>query len=293
MRIFLAGATGVLGRRILPILVSHGHQVTALTRQPEAVEVIRSAGGNATVGDVYDANALSELLAKIKPDLVMHQLTDLSERISERNAAIRTRGTRNLVDAALSAGVKKMVAQSVSWAYEPGDTPAGEMTPLDHASVEPRATTVRGVAALEATVAEMPSWVILRYGLLYGPDTWYSPTGMMADKARRRELPRTPDISSFIHVDDAADAAIRALAWRSGAVNICDDEPASGTEWIPVFARSVGAESPNITDLPARKPWARGADNSLARHLRDWRPQYPTWREHFLPSDTERKSFEL
>lgn len=294
MRILLAGATGVLGRRILPLLVSQGHQVTALTRRPEEARNLRASGADASVVDVYDSDTLHRVMLSANPDVVMHQLTDLSNGNSESNANLRTVGTRNLVNAALSAGVSKIVAQSVAWAYQPGEIPAGEATRLDLGSTEPRVTTVRGVVALEDTVAEMPAWVVLRYGLLYGPDTWYSSAGMMGDKARHGDLPVARDISSFVHIDDATAAAVDALEWPTGAVNICDDDPAPGTEWVPAFCELVGAETPSFDDTQPRNPWARGADNGLARDLRDWRPQHHTWREYFVHQGAEaRDSNEL
>lgn len=287
MRILLAGATGVLGRRILPLLISHGHQVTALTRQPQKVRELRKSAVDARIVNVYDGDALRRQMLSVSPDLVMHQLTDLSKGNSELNANIRTIGTRNLVDAALAAGVNKMVAQSVAWAYQPGEAPAGEETCLDLSSAEPRATTVRGVAALENAIADMPSWVVLRYGLLYGPETWYSPEGMMGNKARKGDLQGTRDISSFVHVDDAAAAAVDALEWPTGAVNVCDDEPAPGSEWIPAFCEWVGADSPSFDDAQIRNSWARGADNSLSRDLRGWLPQHHTWRKYFARREQE------
>lgn len=286
MRILLAGATGVLGRLILPRLLADGHQVTALTRQPERVEMLQAAGADPRIVDVFDRDRVHRLLVDARPEVVMHQLTDLSGGNSGSNARLRTIGTRNLVDAALSVGVAKIVAQSVAWAYEPGDTPATEATPLDHYSVEPRATTIRGIAALEDAVTALPAWVVLRYGLLYGAGTWYSPDGMMGDSARHGDLQPTADINSFVHVNDAADAAVAALEWPTGAVNICDDDPAAGTEWVPAFYAWAGASQPDVLHpvAPRRQgqnSWARGANNAFARHDRGWSPAHASWREHF------------
>ncbi|WIX98842.1 NAD(P)-dependent oxidoreductase [Amycolatopsis mongoliensis] len=189
-------------------------------------------------------------------------------------------GTRNLVDAAKAAGVRRIVAQSISWAYEPGDGPATEDTPLDRHGAPDRLATVRGIESLETAVAELPEWVVLRYGTLYGPGTWYERGALVAEQAQAGTLPATADVSSFVHVDDAASAAVAALDWPAGAVNVCDDEPAPGHEWVPVFCAAVGAPAPARVDA-ARTGWARGADNTRARTELGWVPSRSSWRDGF------------
>jgi nucleoside-diphosphate-sugar epimerase len=281
MRIFLAGATGVLGRRIIPLLTAGGHQVTALTRRRDRVTLLESLGARPAVADAYSHDSLAEAVAAAAPDLVMHQLTDLSGGSSADNAVLRIRGTRNLIDAARAAGVQRVVTQSIAWAYQPGSTPAGEDVPLDLTATGPRAVTVRAVAALEQASREIDSWVVLRYGVLYGAGTWYAPGGSQAAAARAGELPATADVASFVHVDDAAAAAVAAIAWPPGAVNICDDEPAPGTAWVPAFCQAVGAPAPAATGSAVPAPWARGADSHHARAELDWAPRYPSWRQGF------------
>nr|WP_246649743.1 NAD(P)-dependent oxidoreductase [Nonomuraea coxensis] len=212
--------------------------------------------------------------------MVMHQLTDLAHGDLAGNAALRRDGTRNLVDAALAAGVRRIVAQSICWTYVPGAGPAREGEPLDLGAPEPRRTTVAGVAALESAVAELPEWVVLRYGLLYGPGTWFEPGGARAAEAREGKLVASADVTSFVHVDDAAAAALAALGWPPGPVNVCDDEPAAGLDWAPAFCRAVGAPAPPVSGTPAN-PAARGADNGHARGDLGWTPAYPSWREGF------------
>lgn len=280
MRIFLAGATGVIGRSLVPLLVGQGHQVTALSRSVSAGEWLREQGANTTTADVFDADALTRSVRAAAPEAVIHQLTDLRAGSSASNARMRRAGTRNLVDAALAAGARRIVAQSISWAYAPGQDPASEDEPLDLEAGEPRQTTVGGVAALERAAREMPEWVVLRYGTLYGPGTWYAPDGMTADKARDGELTADADVSSFVHVEDAAAAAAQALAWPSGFVNICDDEPAAGHDWVPRYCEVVGAAAPR-RDSAERKGWARGADAHYARKHLGWAPAHPSWREGF------------
>lgn len=280
MHVFIAGGTGVLGRRIIPRLVAEGHRVTALTRTAEGGASLLSAGAVPALADVYDAEALTRAVRVASPDVVMHQLTDLTRGDTAANARIRVVGTRNLVDAARQAGVPRIVAQSIAWVYEPGERPAGESVPLDLTAPEPRRTSVEGVRALEAAVRELPEWVILRYGMLYGPGTWYAPDGMMADRARTGGLTAGADVTSFVHADDAAEAAVRALTWPSAAVNVCDDEPAPADDWAPAFAAAVGAPPPAPGNAE-RQGWARGADNTYARQELGWTPDHPSWRKGF------------
>ena len=257
MKIFLAGAAGVIGRRIIPRLVEAGHEVVGTSRHAQGARLVAALGAKPVVVDVYDREQLFASLAHARPDVLMHQLTDLNTRDFAANARLRIEGTRNLVDAALAVGVRRVIAQSISFSYAPGDRPATESDALDPQG--------KGVIALESIVAEMPESVILRYGLLYGPGTWYALDGEMAQQARRGELAATAGIASFLHVEDAARAALLALGWPSGPLNIVDDEPAPGTEWVPAFAAAVGAPPPPVQ--PVARPNERGASNLKARRL--------------------------
>jgi len=281
MHVFLAGSTGVLGRRIIPLLTGHGHQVTALTRRRDQASMLRSLGAHPAVADAFEPESLAKAVKLAAPDVVMHQLTDLTSGTSASNAVLRARGTRNLMDAAHGAGVGRVISQSIAWAYAAGCGPAAEETPLDLGAAEPRLTTIRGIAALEQMTREAPQWVVLRYGILYGPDTWYEPRGSKAADARAGRLPAGDDVTSFVHVDDAAAAAVQALTWPSGPVNICDDEPATGRAWVPAFCQAVGAPTPAGGNSNARQPWARGADNRHARTHLAWSPRFPSWRQGF------------
>ena len=204
MRIFLAGATGAIGKRLLPLLRKAGHHVVGTTRSGAKSAALRATGVEAVVVDVFDAAALSRAVAGARPDIVMHQLTDLPPgldpaRMAEagpRNARIRREGTENLVRAALAAGVRRLIAQSIAWMYAARPQPYTEADPLDIEAQGPRAITVAGVAALERlTLASTPlEGVVLRYGHLYGPGTG----------ADRAEAPA-------LHVDAAAAAALLAI----------------------------------------------------------------------------------
>ena len=214
-RILLAGATGVIGRRLIPLLRDAGHDVVGMTRSESKAREFR--GAEMVLADVFDAAALARIVASVRPDVVIHQLTDLSGLADpatasdalRRNARIRTEGTRNLVDAALAADVPHMVAQSIAWAYAPKTLPHAEDDALDIHADEPRSITVGGVAALEAAVLNSPPMkgTVLRYGQLYGPGTG-------RDK---------PAGSAPLHVDAAAHAALLALArGQAGIFNIAE-----------------------------------------------------------------------
>src|ERR1700722_3522228 len=216
-RIFLAGAAGVIGRRLTPLLLAQGHTVWGSTRSPDKREVLRKLGALAVVVDVFDAEALATAVLEAKPEIVIHQLTDLAavrdpaERSSAlaRNARIREEGTRNLVAAAREAGARRLIAQSIGWAYAPGRRPFREDHPFDLSAEGDRLVSVRGVAALERQVltASLMEGVVLRYGRLYGP-------GSGTD---------TPPSPPAVHVDAAAYAALLAIDHgEPGAFNVAD-----------------------------------------------------------------------
>lgn len=278
MKIFLAGATGAIGRLLAPLLVAAGHAVTGTTRRAGRLGQVAATGARPVCLDVLDRAATFAALAEARPDVVIHQLTDLEGRDFAANSRLRVAGTRNLADAALAVGVPRLIAQSVAWAYAPGTGPAREGEAPDLGAAPPRDSFVAAVEALERAVAEVPVGVVLRYGLLYGPGTWYAPDGLTTAQVRRGEVAATDGVTSFVHVADAARAALDAVAWPAGPVNIVDDEPAAGTDWLPHYARLVGAPPPPTR--PGRAAWERGAANTLARG-RGWRPLYPSWRAGF------------
>lgn len=244
-RVWLAGATGAVGRRLLPLLVQGGATVFATSRSAERAGALRRQGVEPVVVDVFDAAALTRRMAAAAPDIVIHQLTDLAlihdpGRIGEalaRNARLRIEGTRNLVAAAREAGAHRVVAQSIAWVYAKGPEPHAEDDPLDVDAKGPAAVTIRGVVALEDAVLSEPAFegVVLRYGWLYGPGTG---TAVAAG-------------SPPLHVDAAAHAA--ALAIHTGApgvYNIAEPSPAVSVEkarrelgWDPRFRSAAGPAS--------------------------------------------------
>ncbi|MFB4317394.1 NAD-dependent epimerase/dehydratase family protein [Actinomadura sp. 21ATH] len=277
MKILVAGATGVVGRRLVPMLVQAGHEVAGTTRRPERAESLSDLGAAPVVLDVLDAGAVREAVLAERPDAIIHQLTDLADEDFDANSHLRIVGTRNLVKAAREAGVEQMIAQSIAWLYVPGERPAVENDPLD-----PALPPSKGVLALEEAVATMPHGVVLRYGALYGPGTWYAPDGAIAQRVRAGNLRPSPAWTSFVHADDAAAAALAALEWPAGAVNIVDDEPATTADWLPVYSAALGAPLPGT----ARHAAATGRPVSNAKALSlGWKPTVPSWRTGFADMD--------
>lgn len=230
-RVFVAGAAGAIGRRLVPLLVDAGYSVTGTTRSRDRAEVLQASGVEPVVIDVFDACLLTEVLATAKPDVIIHQLTDLpavidpskSFEFAARNARIRQEGTANLVRAALSAKVPRMIAQSIAWAYAPGGEPHNENAPLDMDANEPRIISIRGVAALESRSLQSPplTGIVLRYGRLYGPgtgdDTGGGPVSVHVDAAAHAALLA---IEYGDHGEPSylvtSDKAIRLLGWNAG-----------------------------------------------------------------------------
>ena len=215
MRIFLAGAAGVIGRRLTPLLVLMGHEVTGTTRSAAKAGQIEASCGRPVVVDVFDAAALTRVMLEARPEIVIHQLTDLPSdpaqvsSAAETNARLRIDGTRNLMAAAKVAGARRVIAQSIAFAYAPGPEPHHEDDPLNLEG--PRRRSAEGVAGLEWAVLHTPpiEGVVLRYGRLYGPGTW-------------TQVPSPP----ALHVDAAAHAALLAVDRGSGIYNIAEDDGA-------------------------------------------------------------------
>ncbi|WP_431043332.1 NAD-dependent epimerase/dehydratase family protein [Streptomyces sp. P1-3] len=216
LRIFVAGGTGAVGRRLVPLLLAAGHHVTSSSRTPEGLARLRAQGVTAVPMDVYDAAAVDRAVAAAAPDVVVHQLTDLAYGDPAANGRIRREGTRNLVGAAKRAGVTRIVAQSLAFAYEPGDGPADERTPLD--ATPGRRAAMRGsLRALEEACAELPEYVILRYGEFYGPGTWYAPGGPVEALLRGRatDAPAAAPAEGREGWQRGADNALaRSRGWR-------------------------------------------------------------------------------
>jgi nucleoside-diphosphate-sugar epimerase len=220
MRIFLAGATGVIGRRLAMLLRQAGHEIAGTTRTPAKIPALQALGIAPVLVDVLDSEALARAVAAAQPDIVVHQLTDLPSgpgtpgypAAQEANRRLRIEGTRNLMQAAKRAGARRVIAQSIAFIYASGEGAHTEDDPLELAAVGVRQLTVEGIVALEREVLRTPGLdgVVLRYGYLYGPDTWYDAP------------PKPPSV----HIDAAAHAALLAVTKGAGVYNIADDDGA-------------------------------------------------------------------
>ncbi|WP_382304443.1 NAD-dependent epimerase/dehydratase family protein [Herbiconiux sp. UC225_62] len=271
MHIFIAGGSGVIGTRLIPKLVADGHRVTASTRKDANLDKLEALGARGVTLDVLRADDVRDAVAAAAPDVIVHLFTDLSDADLAANGRLRRVGTDHLVDAATAAGVNRIVDQSVTWVFPDGDIPASEDEPIIPGTP---------VHHMETRVSEIPRSTILRFGMLYGPDTWYAPGGRVARAVMAGAIPATPAITSFIHIDDAVDALARSLDWRDGVYHVVDDEPSAGTVWLPVYARGLGAPDPRSEELPSGAPRGRAISNAKA-HATGWRPAFPSWREGF------------
>lgn len=301
MRVFVAGATGAIGRPLLPALQAAGHEPIAMTRSPEKAEALRAHGIETAVCDAYDAPALERALVDTRPEAVVHLLTDLPEDINTRRfqretastGRLRREGTRNLIAAAQAAGVRRIVAESIAFVYAAtGDRVKDEDAPLASAKLP---FVAEPVADLEAQVLGAGG-IVLRYGWLYGPGTGFRHDGSWAANLRRRLLPIVgagSGVFSFVHVDDAASATVAALAHDGPATyNVVDDDPAPVCEWAPTYAGAVGAPKPWhaprwLGRLAAGRiavemmDELRGASNARIKRELGWQPRYASWREGF------------
>jgi 2-alkyl-3-oxoalkanoate reductase len=305
MNIFLAGATGAVGRALVPKLLERGHTVTGTTRSPEKAEALRALGVTPVIVDGLDRDAVIAAVAAARSDAIVHEMTALSEmsdlRHFEREFAatnrLRTEGTDNLLAAARAAGVARFVAQSYAgWPYERRGGPVKtEDDPLDPAPPAQMRATLQAIRHVEDAVTDAGG-VALRYGGFYGPGTGLAPGGEQWEMVHARKFPIVGDgggVWSFVHIDDAATATIAALErWTPGEVfNVVDDEPAPVREWLPALASSIGARPPRhvprwVARLMGEHVVAmmceiRGASNAKARAVLDWSPAWPTWREGF------------
>jgi nucleoside-diphosphate-sugar epimerase len=304
MRVFVAGATGLIGSRAVRMLLEAGHEVSAIARSEESAERLRELGAGVSLADVFDAELLRGTMAMAQPEVVMHQLTVLPDRLDAsdaaelfaQNARMRVEGTRALVEAAAAVGVRRVVAQSIAFAYAPlGDWVVDESAPLFLDAPGAWGRSVGAVAELERQVLEARGMdgVVLRYGALYGPGTWHdSDGGTIASAARAGTTAVIGDgggMQSFTHVDDAASAAVAALDAQPGKYNVVDDDPVPAREWLPLFARWLGGPEPptvSVEEGLERDGWIavhrmteqRGASNARARERLGWEPAHPSWR---------------
>jgi nucleoside-diphosphate-sugar epimerase len=305
MHVFIAGATGAVGRSLIPQLRAHGHEVTGTTRSADRAAELEALGARAAVADGLERDALVRAVREAAPDAVVHQMTALRglklgrpDRTFAQTNRLRTVGTDNLLAAARAAGVERIVAQSFAgWPYAGGGGAIkSEDDPLRTVGPNGARETFAAIEHLE-TAVRAAGGVVLRYGGFYGPGTGVTPGGDQVELLRKRRFPLVGDgggVWSFCHIEDAAGATLAALERaRPGTVyNVCDDEPAPVREWLPALARAAAAPPPRrlpawlvrllageaivamLTEVP-------GASNARAKAELGWTPRWPTWREGF------------
>lgn len=307
MRILVAGATGAIGRPLVPRLQEAGHEVAALARSPERAAQLRARGVTAHVCDVFDAVSVRDAIVAAAPDVLVDQLTAIPKVLDIRRYEqafaptnrLRAEATPHLMAAAQVAGVRRVLCQSISFVTAPEGPPVHDEDARLHLDA-PRqfAAAVMAVAAMERSVLGTPGveGVVLRYGFFYGPGTGYAPDGGTAAEIHRRRFPIVgpgTGISSFVHIDDAAGATVAALEGGApGIYNVCDDEPAPMREWLPAMAAALGAPRPRR--LPTLIPrlligphvvhfgtTLRGNANGRFKAAFGWEPAYPSWRQAF------------
>jgi nucleoside-diphosphate-sugar epimerase len=307
MRVFVAGATGVIGRPLIRRLLEAGHEVIGTTRSTDRANGLRKLGVTSAILDARDTAALRGAVIEAAPDVVINQLTNLPDKMNFRRAE-ETFGPTNelrgtvapaLAGAAAEAGARRLIAQSVCFFYaSTGKRAHSEDDPL--LELPPDAPTGQGLVALESlerSAVETPGLegVVLRYGYFYGPEVEMVPGGFDRNDVRKRRAAIVGEgtgIFSLVHVDDAAAATIAALDRGAGIYNVCDDDPAPQAEWLPAYAEALGAKPPRrvplwLAKLVAGKQAAtlstrlEGASNEKAKRELGWQPKYPSWRQGF------------
>lgn len=307
MKILIAGATGVIGRQLVPRLVAKSYEVIAMTRSPEKQEMIREQGAIPGIAEALDAEQVGRLVAETQPEVIVHELTALKsldirhfDRAFALTNRLRTEATDHLLAAGRAVGTRRFVAQSYAgWTYaRTGGPVKSESDPLDPEPVAAMRETLEAIRYLESAVinARWTDGIVLRYGGLYGPGTSMDSNGEHTDQIRQRKFPIIGDgggIWSFVHVEDAAEATVAAIeSGRRGIYNIVDDEPAPVAEWLPAIADMLGAKPPRRVPRWLGRLMAgeaatvmmieiRGASNARAKQELGWQPRHSSWRQGF------------
>jgi nucleoside-diphosphate-sugar epimerase len=303
MRVFVAGATGAIGRELVPRLAAAGHEVHGMTRSESKQAMLDELGAVPVVADALDPDQVAEAVGRAKPEVIVHELTAigaLDMRHFDRDFAptnrLRTVGMDYLLSAAQAMGVRRFVAQSNGAYARTGGAVKGEEDPLDPTPAREMRARVAAIRHLEEAVlgAEWTDGIVLRYGTFYGPGTSLAPGEEQFELIRQRRFPLVGNggaVWSFIHVADAAEATVAAIEHGSrGVYNIVDDDPAPVAEWLPALARTLGAKKPMrvprfIGRLLAGEVGVvmmtelRGASNAKARRELGWQPRHPSWRQ--------------
>jgi nucleoside-diphosphate-sugar epimerase len=313
MKVFVAGATGALGRELVPELVARGHEVVGMTRTASKQDGLRALGARPVVADALDPDAVAQAVASAEPEVIVHQLTALSGKMSIRDARhperlegaimtnrLRTEATDHLLAAGRAVGARRFVAQSFG-AFRFAGTGGPVQTEADPLDPDPRQPGLEAILYLEqaVTAIEWGEGLVLRYGGFYGPGTGISlaPDAVMAGPIRKRRFPIVGGgggVWSFIHIEDAAAAtAVAVERGQPGIYNVVDDDPAPVREWLPVLASALGAKPPRriprwLARLAAGETATlmmtearSGASNEKAKRELGWQLRYPSWRQGF------------
>jgi nucleoside-diphosphate-sugar epimerase len=315
VKVFVAGATGALGRQLVPQLVARGHEVVGMTRSALKQDLLRSLGARPVVADALDPDAVAQAVASAEPEVIVHELTALSGKMSMRDARhperfqgaimtsrLRTEAIDHLLAAGRAVGARRFVAQSFA-AFRFARAGGPVLTEADPLDPDPPAALRAGQEAIlylerAVTTIEWGEGLVLRYGGFYGPGTAISlaPDAPMAAPVRKRRFPIVGDgggVFSHVHIDDAAAAtAIAVERGQPGIYNIVDDEPAPVREWLPVLASALGAKPPRriprwLARLAAGEAATvmmtdvRGSSNEKAKRELGWQPRYASWRQGF------------
>jgi nucleoside-diphosphate-sugar epimerase len=299
MKIFIAGASGAIGRPLVAELIRQGYTVTGMTHSDSGAQKLEEAGATVARVSVFDETGLVAALRRSSAEVVIDELTALPKHPSDLAAAgpgdrkLRLEGGGNLFRAAQAAGVRRYIQQSSGFFLKAGSGLADESESLAVDAAPGVAANARTYAELEKRLFSVPAMegVALRYGFFYGPNTWYDRDGASADDVRRQQTPiigRGEGVWSWIHIEDAALATVAAIAGPAGVYNIVDDDPSPVHVWLPAFARFVGAPPPlHVTEEQARATVGeepiyyqnklRGASNRKAKQTLDFRPRRLEW----------------
>ena len=303
MRIFVAGGTGAIGRPLVSALVAAGHHVTVFSRSVGRVAALGVPGVVPAVGDAFDADTLARAVGAAEPEVVVNQLTSLAQSANplavkrgfDTTSRLRTEVSSTLVAAARAAGARRVVAQSISFAYRPGPGVRTESDPLWTEAVGQIGKLTGSLATLESATLADPAidGVVLRYGSFYGPGTYFARGGLYASMIAKRRLPIPGDgcgLFGLVHIDDAASATVAALEGPTGVFNVVDDVPAPASEWMPLVAGLLGAKPPHhVPEAVARLGAGRflaylmcdqpAVSNARARGELGWSPAHPDWHD--------------
>jgi nucleoside-diphosphate-sugar epimerase len=305
MRVLVAGATGVIGRHLTPLLASVGHEVFALTRPNASHGAVEEFGGTSVPGDLLDAHSVLAAARQVHPDAVVHMATAIPRDLNPRKIAqqfavtnrLRTEGTRNLLNAAADVGAARAITQSVAFGYEPAPGLADENAPIFRNPGKGFAPLLHALVDLEQQTADFGTGgTVLRFGHLYGPGTSFAADGGLTEGVKAGKVPLVGGgsaVFSFTHCHDAATAVVAALDRPvSGTLNVVDDDPAPVAEWLPKLAELVHGPRPKAVPAWLARllagDWGvtyftrlRGASNARAKVELDWKPRYASWRDGF------------